>query len=469
MSENKENTPGLKKNTLLPWHVAILGMVAIGPAAGVGLNFGFIATFSGKAIALVFVYSVLVMLLTANTLRQLTKKLVNAGSSYAFVTEGLGTKIGFIVGWIYILSYFLFAAGGFTVFGGWAEAYIESILNIEIHWMIFTLLALAVVAFFSYLGISPSLKLSAVVVFIGMGLILALSLWVVFSGGANINTIEPFRISSSPTGLNGIGLAMVFGILSMIGFETAATYSEELKDSRKNMGKSLYMALLIPGLFFIIVGYAMAVGYPDFSKIAEDATPLQTLAETYWGKMGVFIVVIAILTSIFGFAMGAFNAFIRVIYSLGRTGLFPSALGKVHPKNGTPYVAIFAGALITIIFVIPFSLYIGPFNAWGYFGFFISLGLLIVYIMTHVSVYVLYKKRFTDEYSQLKHAIMPGLGSLILLFPIWNTIFPLPPMPYAMFPFLMIGWIVIGVILVFVIDTKKADAIIEATEIEEEK
>lgn len=460
-----ETSTGLRKNSLQAWHVAILGMVAIGPAASVGLNFGFISTFSGKAIALVFIGAIIIMLLTANTLNQLSKKLVNAGSAYAFVTAGLGTRVGFIVGWIYVLSYLLFAAGGLAVFGGWFETYLESMLGIHINWFIFTALALISIAYSAYMGIRPSLKISAVIVFIEMSFIFLLSLWVILTGE---NSSEPFQVSSSATGLNGIGLAMVYGVLSMIGFETAATYSEELRDSKKNMGRALFMALLIPGLFYILAGYAMGIGYPDFSKIGEDPTPLQTLAQAFWGSTGTTLVVVAILSSIFGFSMGAFNALVRVLYSLGKSGVFPSALGKVHQQHGTPHVAIFWGIVLMILFAVPISLLVGPFNVWGYYGFFISLGLLIVYIMAHISVNVLYRRNFANEYSPVKHLLLPIAGGLALLYPLWKTVYPLPPMPYAMFPFLMLGWIIIGGILVAILSKTNPTVILAAKNIDEE-
>jgi amino acid transporter len=464
---NSELETGLKRNSLNTWHVAILGMVAVGPAASVALNYSFITTFSGKAISLVFAGVIVVMLLMVNSIHQLSKKVVSAGSSYSFVSEGLGPRVGFMVGWIYVFAYLLFAAGGMAVFGGWAQTYVKNIFNININWVVFTLLALALIASSSYLGIQPSLKLAAIIVLVEISLIFVLAIWIIVEGGNELNSLAPFKISSSPTGINGIGLAMVYGILSLIGIETAATYGEELKDSKKNMGKSLYMGLLITGFFYILAGYAMAIGYPDFNNIVKDATPLGTLAETYWGNFGVAIVVIAVLSSIFGFSMGAFNGFVRVVYSLGRDNLFPKKLGSVHPKNGTPYISIITGVALVIIFAVPMSIIAGPFNVWGYFGFFISLGLLIVYIMTHISVYALYKKRFPSEFSFIKHFFLPAIGVLCMAFPLWFTIYPLPPMPYAIFPFLMLGWIIIGLIIMLILNKKNPAAILAARAIDQ--
>lgn len=450
---------GLRRNTLRPWHIGVLGMIAIGPAASVALNYGFVGTFSGAALGLVFIGAIIVQLLMANSLSMVANKYVSAGSMYTYVTKAFGSSTGFLVGWVFVLAYLLFASGGMAVFGGWAESYFETAFHFHVSWIVFMLAAVVFAGTVSYLGVKPSLHTSLVLLTFELVILLVLGIYIIVQGAADRNSIAPFLPSSSPTGWAGVGLGMVYGVLSLVGFETAASFSEEAIEARQSVGRGLFLAVLIPGVFYVLVAYAMTIGYPDFSKFTSDQAPLQTLAQTYWGNAGLVLVVLATLSSIIGFSLGAFNAFVRVLYTLGREGLFPRELSTIHPVHNTPNVAIIWASVLMVVFGIPLGITAGPFNVWGYYGFLISLGLLIIYSMTHLSVMRLFLTEFRTEFHWFKHLALPLLGLAGMLYPLWNVVVPLPPMPYGAFPFVMAGWIVLGIVIMSVLRNRNPHAL----------
>ncbi len=66
------------------------------------------------------------------------------------------------------------------------------------------------------------------------------------------NSLSVFTPAASPTGFSGVGLGVVFGILSFIGFDAAATLGEETKNPRRNVPLAVGGALLFLCTHFVL-------------------------------------------------------------------------------------------------------------------------------------------------------------------------------------------------------------------------
>ena len=75
------------------------------------------------------------------------------------------------------------------------------------------------------------------------------------------NSWSYFNPSSGPSGFSGVGLAVVFGLLSFIGFEAAAMLGEETGNPRRNVPLAVRFALIGVGVFFVFVVYGLAAGF----------------------------------------------------------------------------------------------------------------------------------------------------------------------------------------------------------------
>ena len=100
------------------------------------------------------------------------------------------------------------------------------------------------------------------------------------------------------------------------------------------------------GLSYLVSGYASVSGW-GFDKMgsyAENPNPWTTMATTYWG-VGWVIIFIANSAN----ANAGVNAASRVMYTMGRISVLPSALGRTHPDHRTPYVAITAQSIYALV------------------------------------------------------------------------------------------------------------------------
>ena len=75
------------------------------------------------------------------------------------------------------------------------------------------------------------------------------------------NTGKVFLVSSAPRGFTGVGLGVVFGFLSFIGFDAAATLGEETRNPKRSIPLAVIGALGSVGVFYVFVMYALTAGY----------------------------------------------------------------------------------------------------------------------------------------------------------------------------------------------------------------
>uniref|UniRef100_A0A5Q5CAX7 Amino acid/polyamine/organocation transporter, APC superfamily n=1 Tax=Mycobacterium sp. (strain JLS) TaxID=164757 RepID=A0A5Q5CAX7_MYCSJ len=442
-----EQERGLRRGAINWRQVAVLSVAGCGPASVIALNLQFMGQFAGAALVLAFVLVWPGILLLVNTFAEFSKRLPTSGGLYTWNSKAWGPNVGFVYGWTFIGAYLVFSAAGFAVFGGWVQEWLQTQFGISVPWWLFTFAALAYVCVLAYLGITQSLHAALGLLAFEIIVLLALAAWIFITGpqsGSGFG-VAPFQVSSAGAlALGGVGLAMTYGVLSHVGIEEGATLGQEVKDPKRQIPRGLWVAAVVVPVFYIVVAYAMVYGYgiDDMTAFGEDPAPLQTIAQTYWGQVGLTVIVLATLSSILAFSQTAFLAGARVLYTLGREGVLPTRLGAVSRRQ-TPAVGIAVMGVLSMLLGVPLAFLVGPFNVWGYFGFLISIAFLVSYIFTNIGL-VRYMLRI-GEFHWFRHGVLGALGSLVFLYPLYKTVWPLQTGIYGALPFVYLAWIVLGI------------------------
>src|SRR6185437_9773425 len=93
-----------------------------------------------------------------------------------------------------------------------------------------------------------------------------LAIVIIAHGGDAGNTLQAFNPANVPTVPTSVPTAGVFpGILFamtlFIGFETAASLGEETRDPRRSIPVAIIGTVIITGVFYLLVVYALDIGY----------------------------------------------------------------------------------------------------------------------------------------------------------------------------------------------------------------
>ena len=439
---------GLKRNAVDWKHVAIISIAGSAPAAVIALNIPFMGQFAGPAMVLAFAIIWPAILLMVNSFVQFARKLPTSGGLYTWNARSWGANVGFVYGWTFMGAYLLVAAGAFTVFGAFLNEYLASQFSIDIPWWVISAIGLGWVVFVGILGIVQTLHMALSLLAFEVVLLLALALYMLFDQGVGSWSATPFDPGAvDASAAIGFGLALTFAVLSFVGIEEGATLGEETKEPKRNVPKGLWVAALLIPAFYVFVSYAMAIGYPaelmDIpAAFSEDLVPLQTVAELYWGEVGLTIIVFATAASILAFGQAAFNAGARVIYTLGRERVLPEGLGSPSHRQ-TPVNAIWTMTVACIVVAIPVAIAAGPFETWGYFGYLIGIAFLISYIVTNLAM--VKWSRESGDFDPIRQGFFGLLGAAILLYPLWKNLSPWPEGTYGVLPWVYLAWIGLGI------------------------
>ena len=163
-------------------------------------------------------------------------------------------------------------------------------------------------------------------------------------------------------GAAAVGIFMAFW--SWVGFEMAPNYAEESRDAKRIVPQSLYISVIGLGVFYVIISWCAVSAYPTegdmLAKAFADSgnfylAPIELFVGT-WAKE---LMAILILTSSLACGMAFHNTAARYMYSLGREGVIPAALGQTHPVYKSPHIASSVQSVLAAAWVILFAVFNG--------------------------------------------------------------------------------------------------------------
>ncbi len=310
------------------FHLTMYGVGLI-LGAGIYVLIGEAAGLAGNAIWISFILGAIVATFSGLSYSELTALFPRAAAEYNFVKEGFRSNfVGFVIGWLTILTSIITAATVALGFGG----YMEGLTNIPI--LISALVILGILSFVNFIGIRESAwanTIFAIITISGLGII-------IFIGFSNPVEVE-INYFENPLGVSGILLAFILVFFAFIGFEDIANVGEEVKRPQKTMPRGIMLSVLITTIIYILVSLA-SIRIVGWEQLASSSAPLAYVAEQKLGQQGhVMLSAIALFatasTILITLVAGA-----RMIYGMAKDGTLPSKLGLIHPKTKTPWIAV---------------------------------------------------------------------------------------------------------------------------------
>lgn len=442
--------PTLRQGALGVMGVVVMSAVLMGPAISLFFNAPVMAGSAGAAVPLAFIVSMIGILLTASAVTQYSRKVASAGSFYGFVREAAGDRAGFLVGWFTFGAYLGASIGGGLICGAFISSIVEAHFDVQIHYFWWAALTFAAVVGFSIRGIRLSERISVIMLSIEVLAIVVVVVAILAKGGDSGFSSAPFSFEG--TSLSGIRLAMVFGVLSFVGFEISATLAEETRNPLRSVPIAVLGCTVVVGLIYIIGSYAVVIGYgvDNADALATDASAFDTLAQRYASPIRPLVDLI-LINALLGAELAIVNSVARVSFALGRDGILPTRFGAAHPTFRTPHVALgtigVAGVIVTGILAMSG---VDGLTGYAYVSTPASLLLIVVFILANLMVWKLYRTRYPSEFNVVKHVVIPALGAAVMLIPLVAQFYPQPPSPFNRLPFFAAAWIVIGFVLLAV-------------------
>lgn len=432
-----------KKLSLL--EVFGLSIAVVAPTGAMAFNTAGTAAATGTAVPLAFILGGLGIFFVGISFVELAHHIPGEGSAYAYNAKAFGERIGFLSGWALTLTYIAFTVGCVSIFSNFADVFFKH-FGLSLPIPVYIVVALAAGWWLSHKGIEFSTRFALVLELISVAALAILALVIIFSGGAHGNSMKPFSLSG--TSISGLGTGMVFALLSFAGFEGAATVAPQAKKPNKAITVAILGTVIFAVIFYVVVSYAQVIGFGtgNISKLANSAAPLNYLATKYVGSYMAVFIDFASCTSFFACYLGAMNAAAFMMKALANNGYLTAWFSNDKSLNTTPTHALDTVSLIALVAYAIFGLKVGPTNFYNYCGTLGTISLLLVYVMVNLGA-IKYFTTHREHFSFWKHLISPIIGTIVLIYPIYSNLWPVPAFPMNLFPYIVVAWILIGLVL----------------------
>jgi APA family basic amino acid/polyamine antiporter len=132
--------------------------------------------------------------------------------------------------------------------------------------------------------------------------------------------------------------ALPLMIQLFLGIETATEVGEEVENPKTTVPLGLALGLLLTVVVYLAISFtALSLVGPE--ALASSKAPLLDAAKVALGPVATPLIVTAAVLALTKSMNAVFLVFARFLFAMGRSGVLPAALGRVHPKFATPHVA----------------------------------------------------------------------------------------------------------------------------------
>ncbi len=292
---------------------------------------------SGAWVLGVWALGGVVALAGALTYAELGAMLPEAGGAYVYVREAFGKLPAFLLGW---MTWLLIATGAIAAVAlGFAD-YLGRFVPTDMVGGRMGVAAITIVVFTAtnYIGVKPGTVTANIFTVAKIVALSALILVGMFSPWG----VEPAAVANAPVApalTSGFAAAFVAVLFTIGGWQQTNMVAGEIKDPARTLPKALAVGIAIVIAIYLgaNIVYLKALGRDGLAAstaVAADA------AQHYVGAWGARAITIAAMLSIFGFVNVALLTNARVLFALGADGAFLPAAGRVHPRFGSPHIAL---------------------------------------------------------------------------------------------------------------------------------
>ncbi|MCH8626363.1 amino acid permease [Arsenicicoccus piscis] len=363
---------------------------------------------AGPAVTLAFLIAGLVSGLAAVCYAELASSVPTAGSAYTYAYATIGEVFAWIIGWDLVLE---FALGASVVARGWS-GYVQHLFGlpttffgeqsvVNLGAMGITLL-LGIVA---VVGVRESARVTNAMVLIKVSVcVFIIAVGAFFIKGGNYSPFIPpsqpveasstagmeqplsqvlFGVQPSAFGIAGVMTATAVVFFAYSGFEAVANLSEESRNPARDLPIGLLGSLALCTVLYVGVCIVIT-GMVPYTEIDEGAPLAAAFSHVGLGWAGVLISIAAVagLTSVVLVDLVGMG---RIGFAIGRDGLLPAAVAKVHPKYGTPYRITIATTVLVMLF--------SGFVPLRELADMVSIGTLFAFVIVSAAVPILRRTR----------------------------------------------------------------------------
>lgn len=339
------------------------------------------------------------------------------GGPYVYARAAFGDFAGFITVWSYWVSTVVGNAAIVTGAVGYLVGFSPALAASPLLRFLLALSLLWGLCLINVLGVKQSARLQTTVMFLNLvplGL-----LGVVALSSFDPANLQPF----APYGTGSLAAGAALVVWAYSGIESATVPAEEVQAPERTIRRGTMIGYWIGTAIFLLLAVAVAGMLPN-AVVAGSARPIALVAEQLFGPWGGTVIGVAAVAA----ALGTLNGWVlmsgRIPLSAAADGLFFRPLAAIHPRFGTPAVALVVGAAVAsgmLVFYFSQTLL----NVFNFVVLLAVLLTLLPHLFAVAAEFVLAGRRTTDgapgEGTRRGSRVIAAIAFLFVLFTIYGV------------------------------------------------
>ena len=363
---------------------------------------------------------------------EMAAALPRAGGQYVYLSEAFSPLWGFLYGWTFLFAINTgFVAAVAVAFAKTLGFFLPAIGEANVLFVLGSFsfsnaqaVALVVIAAVTWLNVTglrtgafvqnvfTVAKVSAVAVLVVLAIATA--------RGSAANFTPVVGLALGPVGvklgiLAAMAGAMAKALFAYDAWNSVTFAAEEVKDPERNLPRALLLGTLgVAAVYCSAVAvYLYMVPIGEMASVPESRIATEAAVRMIGPAGGAFIAV-AILVSTLGCVNGLTLAGARVVFAMGRDGLFFRGVSRVHPRFRTPATALLLHGVVAALLTLT--------GKYSDFLTMTAFSSLLFNLLTIVGLFVL-RVRQADlhrPYRVWGYPIVPALYVLVSAFFVVN-------------------------------------------------
>jgi APA family basic amino acid/polyamine antiporter len=285
----------------------------------------------------------------ALTIAELGAAMPRAGGLYVYLREAFGPALGFFYGWalFVVIQTAAIAAVGVAFAAYLGHFFPHGPLGDQLV----ASCAIAALTLLNVLGVREGVVTQNAFTVAKLA-VMTLLVVVAFgrSAGSAANLVSSSRAATGTISIVGFGAALIGPLFAFDGWITTSYVGGELERPERNVPLTALASVgIVAALYFALNSvYLYVLGS---ERIAAGSLVATDTAMELIGARGADVVAGLVVVALFGALNGNILAGARVYYAMATEGLFFRAAGRIHPRLGTPAVALAAQAVVSVALV----------------------------------------------------------------------------------------------------------------------
>lgn len=288
---------------------------------------------AGLALAAVVAYC------NATSSAELAAIYPEAGGTYVYARERLGSYWGFLAGWAFVVGKTASLAAMALTFGAYVAEDLARPLGVG------AVVAMTVV---NYLGVEKTARLTRVIVALTVATLTVVVVASLTGGGADVDNLA----GDAPGGVLGVFQSAGLLFFAFAGYARLATLGEEVQDPETTIPRAIPLALGIVVAVYAVVltTVLLAVGA---DTLATSAAPLSAAVESGRWQAVAPVVQVGAPIAAAGVLLSLLAGVSRTALAMARRRELPRFLDAVHPAHRTPHRAeVTTGAVVCAVVLV---------------------------------------------------------------------------------------------------------------------